>query len=62
MCRRVSEYPDAKVQCMSIEDCGAKIQYDGLWANASLLHLPMEEIEKFIGRLDLILTKNVLNI
>lgn len=32
------------------------IQYDGVWANASLIHLPIEDVNIFIQRLPRILS------
>lgn len=50
MCRLASEYTGVEVRCEKIQDWLPQEKYDGIWANASLLHLPIEEIEEFICR------------
>ncbi len=48
-------YSGAKVVCADVCEWQPAKKYDGVWANASLLHLPANEIEKFVLRLPLIL-------
>lgn len=55
MCKRVAAYSGGKVTCTDICEWHPAEKYDGVWANASLLHLPVNEIEKFILRLPEIL-------
>lgn len=51
LCRLASDYAGAQVQCLRIQDWQPEdVVYDGIWANASLLHLLPEEIEEFILR------------
>lgn len=50
LCRMASDYAGVQVRCLRIQDWQPEEVYDGLWANASLLHLPMEEIEEFVLR------------
>lgn len=50
MCRLAADYSDADVSCERIQDWHPKEKYDGIWANASLLHLLFSEIEEFIYR------------
>ena len=50
MCRLAAEYSKTKVICERIQDWHPEKKYDGIWANASLLHLSYSEIEKFISR------------
>lgn len=57
LCRLAKTYSGAVVRCISIEEWKPLILYDGLWANASLVHLSLAEIEKFICRLPMILTE-----
>lgn len=53
--KRAVDYSGGKVVCADICDWRPVEKYDGVWANASLLHLPQNEIEKFILRLSDIL-------
>ena len=48
MCRLAADYSGAEVSCDSIQDWHPQKKYDGIWANASLLHLSLPEIEKFV--------------
>lgn len=57
LCTLASEYTGIPVQCVKIQNWKPEKKYDGLWANASLLHLDMSEITTFIGRL-----KKILNV
>lgn len=50
MCRLATEYTGVPVQCVKIQEWHPRKNYDGIWANASLLHLPITEIEDFICR------------
>lgn len=50
MCRLASDYSEVEVICERIQDWHPQRKYDGIWANASLLHLPLAEIEDFICR------------
>lgn len=50
MCRLASEYTGIEVRCEKIQDWLPQKEYDGIWANASLLHLPIDEIEELICR------------
>lgn len=44
LCKLVTEYLGQPVQCMLFQELAAVERYDGIWACASLLHLPMEEL------------------
>lgn len=50
MCRLASDYLGIEVRCERIQEWCPQKKYDGIWANASLLHLPLTEVEKFLGR------------
>lgn len=50
MCRLASDYSGAVVICQRIQDWHPQEKYDGIWANASLLHLSFTEIEEFVCR------------
>ena len=45
MCRIASEYTGIKVQQMLFQELGAHDQYDGIWACASILHLPKNDLK-----------------
>lgn len=51
MCRQASEYLGQDVQCRRFEEIDEKEVYDGIWACASLLHVPYELLPKVIARL-----------
>ena len=55
MCRLASEYTGVPVICCKIQKWVSDKKYDGIWANASLLHLSLEEVEEFILRVDSLL-------
>ena len=55
LCNRAVTYSGGHVMCTDICDWYPTEKYDGVWANASLLHLPPMEIERFILRLPEIL-------
>lgn len=44
MCKRASEYIGQEVINMLFQDLTYKDEFDGIWASASLLHVPMEEL------------------
>lgn len=52
MCRIASEYTGVPVICCKIQEWVPDKKYGGIWANASLLHLSLKEIEEFILRVD----------
>lgn len=56
LCRLSAEYTGAKITCQTIQDWIPHMQYDGVWANASLIHLSIEEVAVFIQRLPRILS------
>ena len=51
MCRQASAYLVQEVQCRRFEEIDEKEVYDGIWACASLLHVPYELLPKVIARL-----------
>lgn len=55
MCRLASEYTGVPLICCKIQEWVPDKKYDGIWANASLLHLSLEELEEFILRVDSLL-------
>ncbi len=50
LCRLATAYTGVEVRCVRVQDWRPQGTYDGIWANASLLHLSTEELEAFIGR------------
>ncbi len=42
LCKLASEYTGIPVQQMLFEELNAKVQYDGIWACSSILHLPKD--------------------
>ncbi len=50
MCRLATDYTGVTVLCERIQGWYPKEKYDGIWANAALLHLPITEIEDYIRR------------
>ena len=51
MCRQASAYLGQEVQCRRFEEIDEKEVYDGIWACASLLHVPYEILPNVIARL-----------
>lgn len=50
MCRLAADYSGTEVTCERIQDWYPQEKYDGIWANASLLHLAFDEIKEFVCR------------
>ncbi len=50
MCRLAADYSGVVVSCERIQDWQPEEKYDGIWANASLLHLSDVEIISFLDR------------
>lgn len=51
MCRQASKYLGQEVQCRWFEEIDERNVYDGIWACASLLHVPYELLPKVIAKL-----------
>ena len=58
LCHLAGAYTGIKITCVRIQDWSPTHAYDGVWANASLVHLSMDEIEEFILRLPVLLVQN----
>lgn len=58
MCRLASEYSGIDVENVSIQKWEPLCKYDGIWANASLVHLTKEDFTKFINDIHLYLKDN----
>ena len=51
MCRRASEYIGKSVLNMRFEDAAYEAEFDGIWACASLLHVPMEDLPEILKKM-----------
>lgn len=51
ICRLASENLGFSVRCLRFQDLEGEAEYDGIWACASLLHVPGEELPDVIQRL-----------
>lgn len=61
LCKLASDYTGVKVKCNTIQEWKPEKRYNGIWANASLLHLDVKEIQKFMDRIpDMLQDKGVL--
>jgi SAM-dependent methyltransferase len=48
---RASEYIGREVLDLRFEDISFEKEFDGIWASASLLHVPVEELPEVMGRM-----------
>ncbi len=55
MCRRASEYTGREVMNMRFEDMSFANEFDGIWACASLLHVPMAELPEIMKKMNMAL-------
>lgn len=51
MCKIASEYAKTDVLHMQFQEIEFKSVFDGIWASASLLHVPSDEIEMVLAKL-----------
>ncbi len=51
MCYRASQYTETKVRKMLFQDLADIASFDGIWASASMLHLPTEEIAPVLWKM-----------
>lgn len=51
MVKEAAEYTGIPVTCMKFQELSAEDQYDGIWACASLLHLPYAELDDVFGKM-----------
>ena len=52
LCARASEYTGIQVKKMMFHELNAHEKYDGIWACASILHLPKAELAEVIGKIE----------
>ena len=57
MCRLAANYSGVKVSCERIQDWHPQRKYDGIWANASLLHLKIDEVRAFFDQVVMALSE-----
>ena len=48
LCRIASEYTEIKVRQMLFQELDEKEKYDGIWACASILHLPKKQLREVL--------------
>lgn len=58
MCRIASEYTGIEVQQMMFQELDARDQYDGIWACASILHLPKNDLKSVLQKMATALKKH----
>ena len=51
LARKASQYTGIPVKQMLFQELDAVSRYDGIWASASILHLPMEELTDVIRKI-----------
>lgn len=58
MCRLAGEHAGIDVKHMQFQDIDFEDEFDGIWASASLLHVPSSELEPVLDRLKNSLKEN----
>ena len=58
LCKLASEYTGIKVQNILFQELDEQEKYDGIWACASILHLPKEELSVVLDKMIAALKKN----
>ena len=58
MCKLASEHSGVDVKHMQFQEIDFIDEFDGIWASASLLHVPSSEIEDVLKRLKISLKNN----
>ena len=60
LCKLATQYSGVEVKCVKLQDWKSDKKYQGVWSNAVLSHLEINEIETFILSLeDILLPKGV---
>ena len=52
MCKRASKLTGREVKNMRFEDMSFESDFDGIWASATLLHVPMTELPKIMQKMN----------
>ena len=55
LCREIRKVFSGEIVCSDIQSYQPEQRFDGIWACASLLHLPEEEVLRFFEKIDLYL-------
>ena len=58
MCRLASEFSGIDVKHMQFQEISFSDEFDGIWASASLLHVPSDVLDSVLGNLKKALKKN----
>lgn len=58
LCKRASQYTGIQVKQMLFEELSVVDKYDGIWACSSILHLPIDKLEKVMPKMVTALKKN----
>ena len=58
LCKKASAYTGIQVKQILFNDLEEKDRYDGIWANATLLHLPKAELKDVLKKLEKALKPN----
>ena len=58
LCKKASAYTGIQVEQMLFNDLNETDKYDGIWANATLLHLPKAELKDVLQKLEKALKPN----
>ncbi len=55
LCRKATKFTGIEVRQMLFQELDAMQQYDGIWACASILHLPKEELQSVFDKMEMAL-------
>ena len=58
MCRLASEFSGIDINHMQFQENDFDKEFDGIWASASLLHMPSDELDSVLGNLKKVLKEN----
>ena len=50
MCRLASEFSGIDINHMQFQENDFDKEFDGIWASASLLHVPSDELDSVLGK------------
>jgi UDP-N-acetylglucosamine--N-acetylmuramyl-(pentapeptide) pyrophosphoryl-undecaprenol N-acetylglucosamine transferase len=57
MCREAERYTGLPVRCLTFSELDYEEEFDGVWACASLLHVPSAELPDVLACTDLVLSR-----
>lgn len=58
LCKLAGDYAGIEVENMLFEELSEVDKYDGIWACSSILHLPVDELTKVMGKMAAALKRN----